>query len=175
MSRWSRITPRSCQYQVLMKHSPSSFSLLFSTFLSFSFLGRFQINLNYSINLFNALFLQLDIGRHTSRSCMPLSLVLCFMFMDISSLGESIDRLFPCGTRDWYVFPSSTLWLGWPVPLFSRIVQLTMYCQHTKLQVMKSLSRLYRKIALVLSSCWTSAFLFCCSLWTMGLSYAVRF
>ena len=61
-------------------------------------------------------------------------------------------KYFPVGTLDWCVRPYSTLWLGWSVPIFSCTSQLLLYCNHKKLQLMKSLSQLYCEIALVLFS-----------------------
>ena len=133
------------------------FSLFFSPFLSFSILDRFQINLNYNVILPTALSCQLNVCRHRRRSCLPLLLFsgsifmgtwgycawLYFSFLVRSSFYDVLFRLFPVGTRDWRVLPSSTLMVGWSVPLFSRTVQLSLYCQHQKLQVMKSLFHLY--------------------------------
>ena len=68
LSRQIRIIPSPCQYQVLPTHSPSSFSLFLSPFLSFSLLDRFQINLNYIFILSTVLSCQLDLRMDTSRS-----------------------------------------------------------------------------------------------------------
>ena len=73
----SRSITRSCQYQVLITHSPSSSSLFFSPFLSFYLLGRFQINLNYIFILSNELSCRLDICRHTRISWFPFFIFLC--------------------------------------------------------------------------------------------------
>ena len=153
-----------------------TFNILpFSTFISFSLLGIFHINLNCIINLSTALYRQLDLRMYTRISCLPKFFLLCFLFMDRSLFSDSLFRLFSGGTRDWRVCPSSTLQVVWLVSLFSRTSQLSLYCQHTNSQVMKSLYHLYRKIALVFFYCWTSDLVLCISLLTMGLSYAVRF
>ena len=107
----------------------------------------------------------IDLRGHTRVSCLPLFIY----FPDRYSFYDALDRSFPVGTREWRVCPSSTLWVGWPVPLFSRTGQLLLYCQHTKSQVMKSLSHLYCKIALVLFWCWTLVLFLCRYSWTIGL------
>ena len=71
-----RVIPRSCQYQLLLTHSPYSFSIFFTPFLSFSLLDRFQTSLNYNFILSTTLSCQLNICRHTSRLC--LSYLLFF-------------------------------------------------------------------------------------------------
>ena len=59
-----------------------------SSFLSFTLLDLFQINLSYIITLPTALSRQLNICRHIRRQCLPLFILLCFMFLDWSSFGD---------------------------------------------------------------------------------------
>ena len=94
---------------------------------------------------------------------------ISFLFLDKSSFGDALARFPPVDTRDWHVFPSSTVWVGQSVPLFSRTGQISMYYHNTKQQVMKSLSHLYCEIVLVSFSCWTSVLLLYRSLWMIGL------
>ena len=122
---------------------------LFSIFLSFSLLDIFQINLHYIFILSTALSFHIDLRSHTRVLCLPLFLIFWFLFLYLYPFGDSLVRSFPVGIRSWLVCPSSTLRVGWSVPLFSRTSQLSLYCQHTKLQVIKSLSHLYREFALV--------------------------
>ena len=143
--------------------------LILSPIFSFSLLGQFQINLNYNIILSTAISRQLDVRKHMRRLWLPFFIILCFLFQYWYLFGDSFVRFSPVGTHDWCVCPSSTIRVGWKVLIFSRNHKLSLYCQHTKLQVMKYLSQLYHKIALVYFSCWTSALLLWCSLWTMDL------
>ena len=81
---------------MLLTHSPSSFYLLFSPFISLSLLYRFQIKLNHIIMLSTALSHQINLRRHTRRSC------LTFFIFFMSSISESIfvwwlsRQIFPC-------------------------------------------------------------------------------
>ena len=116
---------------------------LFSPFLSFSLLDRFQINLNYIIHLSTALSCHINPHRHTRRSCLHFFSVsgyifvgtqrdlsifvgargnrdwLSFLFLNRSEFRDAFVRLFPVGTHDWRFCPSSTLRVVWSVPLFS--------------------------------------------------------
>ena len=85
MIRQIRSIPRYCQSQVLLIHSPSSFSPIF---LLFSLLDRFQMNLNYIIILSNALSCPFNIGDPMRRSCIPFFLLFCLMLLDWSSFGD---------------------------------------------------------------------------------------
>ena len=85
MSRQIQIIPRCFQSQVLLIHSPSSFSPIF---LLFSLLDRFQMNLNYIIILSNALSCPFNIGDPMRRSCIPFFLLFCLMLLDWSSFGD---------------------------------------------------------------------------------------
>ena len=91
----SRSITRYCQYQVLITHSPSSSSLFFSPFLSFYLLGRFQINLNYIFILSTALYRQLDICRHTRRSCLPFIFFSGSVFVVTLGYRACLPFLFP--------------------------------------------------------------------------------
>ena len=178
LSRQSRIIPSSCQSQVLLTHLPYSFYLLSSSFLYFYLLDRFQINLKYIVILSTVLYLQPDcLGTRGDRTCLSflsmdlyswaheeivLAFIFCFWidlcrhtrrfclpFFSVSGSIFFLWRSRSIVTRVWHVCPSSTLWVGWSVPLFSHTHKLLLYCQHTKLQVMKYLSHLYCEIALV--------------------------
>ena len=80
----------------------------------------------------------------TRRSC----LLLFSVSGSILVLWHSC-QIFPVGTRDCLVSPSSKLRVGKSVLLFYRTGHLLLYCQHTKLQVMKSLSPISRNFSRV--------------------------
>ena len=105
--------------------------LLFSLFLSFSLLDQFQINLKYILyyilhSLFSLIFVgtQGDLAcEHTRRLSFSVSglifmgprgdrACLYFLFLDQSSFDGALVIFFPVVTRDWCVFPSSTLQVG---------------------------------------------------------------
>ena len=85
-------------------------------------------------------YFRVDLRGHTRRFWLPLFSVsgsifvdtqgdrdcLYFLFLDRSSFGDTLVRFFPVGIRDWRVFPSSMLFLVWPVPLF--IVPVSYRC-----------------------------------------------
>ena len=128
-------------------------------------------------------FFWINICGHTRRSCLAFFSVhgsifvgtrgypdcLYLLFLDWSLFDDALVGLFPVGKLDWHVCPSSMLRVGWSFLLFSCNGHLFLYCQHTKSQVMKSLSHLYREIAPVSFPCWTSVLLIWRYSWTMGL------
>ena len=104
----------------------------------------FQIYLNYMI-YYLLPFIVSSILVGTRGDCAFLS----FFF----SVSRSIlvwwllVRLLPVVTRDWHVYSYSTLWVRWSFQLFPCTGKIFLYCQHTKLQVMRSLYHLYHEFA----------------------------
>ena len=117
-----RIIPISCQYQVLLTHSPSSFYLLFSPFLSFSILDWFQINLNYNFISSTALYFQLDICRHTRRLWSPF-----FLFSGSIFVVTRGDRACPS-----FLFPYRSSWAHEEIVIAFIFLFWIDLCGHTR-------------------------------------------
>ena len=107
--------------------------------LSFYFIGRYSWARKEIVLALLLCSGSIFVGTQGDCAC------LYFLFLGRSLFYYVLVRFFPVGTRDWRVCSSSALWVGLSVPLFSRMGQLLLYCQHMKSRVIKSLSRIYAK------------------------------